>query len=257
MSKVHIARQGYLTKSALPNVSRTGIVPASLLLLGNGTNGSTNIIDSSPNALTVTRVGSPVISTASFPTGMSSSINFPSGASYLRLAQNAALFDIAADFTFECYINYSAHDGSGGIIAAAGPIYPTWTGWQIQFDGTSDRLTFACTPLANPIISSTTLSRNAWNHVAVSRISGVMRMFFNGTNVGQANNTTVFTNNASFVYVANERSPGLGFTGYLSNVRVFNTVGLYSANFTPPSLPLTNTTSGTITNNTYGVYQNY
>lgn len=257
MSKVHIARQGFLTKSALPVISRAGgpSANASLLLLGDGTNGSTSIIDSSVNALTVTRIGTPTISTTTFPTGMTSSINLPGTTSYLRV-DHSALFNFAADFTIEMYVNYSAHANFGGLFSAAGSMFPGWTGLQMVFNGTADTVTVQGNQ--NTLLtSSSTLSRNAWNHVALSRVSGVMRLYFNGVEVASANNSTSYTNNSAFVYVGSERSPGGNVTGYFSNVRVLNTIGLYAANFTPPALPMANSATALLTNNTYGVYQNY
>lgn len=255
VSGVALYRSNF-TPLPLPLANVVPSVYASALLLGSGTDGQTTFTDSSIYNATITRIGSPVISTASFPTGMSSSIYFPSGASYLRTPHNANLFNFAADFTIEFWINYSAHDNFGGIFAAGGT--GVWSGLQVQFDGTSDRITVQGN-YATLFTPSTTLPRNTWNHVALSRVSGVMRLFFNGTQVGSLNNTASFSNSGSFVYFGSERSPGLGITGYLSNIRVFNTQGLYSANFTPSTLPLQNQFLGgtTITNNIYGMYQNF
>lgn len=255
MSKVHIARQGYLTKSALPNVSRTGSIPASLLLLGDGTNGSTTFTDSSINNLTVTRVGTTVISTTSPPTGMASSIYFP-GNSYLTSAWNASAFTFAADFTIELFINFSSHESYGGIFSAVRNISGDVFAAGIQFIFNSTTNAIFVEYVGGSFITSNTIPANTWTHLALTRTSGVLRMFIGGVQGGSASLSGTIASGAP-IGIGTERLFTYEMTGYISNLRILPDISLYNANFTPPSLPLTNTVPGTVTNNTYGIYQNY
>jgi hypothetical protein len=94
-----------------------------------------------------------------------------------------------------------------------------------------------------PIYSSTTFTRNTWNHFAVVRISGSVRVYLNGVGGTSTSNTTDFTN-TSFVPNIGRYTDGTSwFPGYISNLRVVKGVGVYTGNFTVPTGALTATQS--------------
>jgi len=85
------------------------------------------------------------------------------------------------------------------------------------------------------LTSSNTHTLNAWNHLAISRVSGVTRFFINGV---VSTNTYVDTTDygttkplvlgASFVGLTS-------FSGYIDDLRIIKGVGLYTTTFTAPT----------------------
>jgi hypothetical protein len=73
-----------------------------LLLEGDGTDGSTNIIDSSPTPKTITRFGDTKISTTQSKYG-GSSIYFDGSGDYLSIPANSSTHLNLEDFTIECF----------------------------------------------------------------------------------------------------------------------------------------------------------
>ncbi|MEY4066630.1 MAG: Bifunctional hemolysin/adenylate cyclase precursor, partial [Pseudomonadota bacterium] len=84
----------------------------------------------------------------------------------------------------------------------------------------------------NPILVSTTpnVSLNTWNHVALSRQSGMLRLFLNGTMVKSTSCNDCFTNNGTFQFARSHW--GLD-GGYLDELRVTMDLARYTSNFTP------------------------
>jgi hypothetical protein len=82
---------------------------------------------------------------------------------------------------------------------------------------------------------------NTWSHVAVTRQSGSMRLFYNGTQSGP-----VYTSATNFGIDVSKW--GIGgyqgtpssymYTGYMNDVRVTNGIARYTSSFTPPQAPL-------------------
>ena len=98
---------------------------------------------------------------------------------------------------------------------------------------------------------ASTIATNSWQHIAISRASGVMRGFVNGSQ-GNANFPTSGTDNRTLlqttgaspprVWIGNSPSTGETnkFIGYIDDVRITRSA-LYTAPFTAPTAPLTNT----------------
>jgi hypothetical protein len=92
---------------------------------------------------------------------------------------------------------------------------------------------------------------NTWIHFAISRISGVTRVFRNGTLMGTSfADTNNITNSTSVFNIGQESTPTASsyFPGYITSFRVCKGLGVYSGNFTTPTGPLGQTASA----NPYG-----
>lgn len=92
----------------------------------------------------------------------------------------------------------------------------------------------------NPTVSP---SLNTWYHVALSRISGTLNGYFNGTRVINAASSTNISDSTSTLHIGCE-NPGGGvqdnWPGYVTNFRWVKGTGLYSgATITVPTTPLT------------------
>jgi hypothetical protein len=222
-------------------VDRFGIANVSLLLHGDGTNGSTTIIDSSPSPKTVTAVGNAQISTAQSKFG-GSSIAFDGTGDYLSVPASAGFDFGSGDYTIEMWVNISSAANFGGLVGK-GPVGTVNTNtYSLEFNDTSNELSFYVGSGNNTgsyIITGTTNVRTAatWQHVAVCRSGNNTRLFVNGTQEGS-------TYTLSYNIVAGQAlSIGGGFfapstntiNGYIDDLRITKGVARYTANFTPPT----------------------
>jgi hypothetical protein len=164
----------------------------------------------------------------------------------LSLAQNAAFSFGTGDFTVETFVNATTWNATTPIIAlgdgARGGGTPLYSGWAIRYD-TSNGLGFYRFDGAETyVFSGVTIATGAWNHIAISRTSGVLKMFINGVQVYSAANTTSYNNvNSDTLKIGgNWFAPTVTwFNGQLSNTRIVKGTGLYTANFTVPTQNLT------------------
>jgi hypothetical protein len=198
----------------------------SLLLHGDGANGSTTITDSSPSPKTVTAVGNAQISTAQSKFG-GASIAFDGTGDYLEVAFASIVNSFEADFTIEWWqllsnpataqsvVNLLV-SGNGAIKVGAGFM-------QVYYQSNN--------------IARTVSFGSGWQHCAVCRNAGAFLLFVDG--VTGANN------------IANNSGAGLptrfdigrnngdyaSLNGYIDDLRITKGVARYTANFTPPTAP--------------------
>jgi len=212
----------------------------SLLLHGDGTNGSTTIIDSSSNSNSVTANNGAQISTTQSKFG-GASIEFLSTANTGLSVTPSSVFQFGTgDWTVEAWIyqrsqtqystlfevgNHANNDaitftvGTNGFLAYSGGFYGPQTN---------------------------TFTLNTWQHTAVTRAGNLLYFFLNGTIVGNsggysfANNLTS-TNTVSVAYpygfVPTASNSNYRFNGYIDDFRITKGVARYTSNFTPPTAP--------------------
>ena len=208
----------------------------SLLLHGDGTNGSTTIIDSSPSPKTVTAVGNAQISTAQSKFG-GASIAFDGVGDYLSIADSSD-WDVTADYTIEFW----ARHGSSGFLFTKGYLgtqsISGTNGFAIgHFQGNLSVRT------ASSLISSTgaPITSLAWNHIALVWSSSTLKGYVNGTEVLS---TTAYTTSTAVPLIIGNFSnldANRYFDGYIDDLRITKGVARYTANFTPPTAPFPDT----------------
>jgi hypothetical protein len=209
----------------------------SLLLHGDGSNGSTTIVDSSRNAVAVTRAGNtpPTISTVQSKYGGSSIALVNSGGvtGYLDLAANS-LFSFPSDFTFECWVYVSTQASAFGstVIETTGNFTD---GLVLRGDSLQTSWSWA---VGGSFIGGGSLTLNAWNHLAVSRSGSTIRVFRDGVQQGTATNSVIINPTAG----ASRIGEGIAalnraFNGYIDDLRITKGIARYTANFTPPAAP--------------------
>lgn len=95
------------------------------------------------------------------------------------------------------------------------------------------------------ITTPNTATANAWNHVALVRSSGVIRIFLNGGSSPTASLATNFNDTTTYSPFIGRYSytTTAGFTGYISNVRVAKS-SYYLSTFVPSRTPFTRTSQG-------------
>jgi hypothetical protein len=255
MSSIHVARQGFVTKSALPSVSRergTTTVADNrtvLLLNGNGTNGAQNntFLDSSTNNFSITRNGNATqgsFSPFTLPDGQWSNF-FDGTGDYLALTPNSSL-TLDGDFTIETWVYFTALDTAERIPVNC---WNNGSGWLISTQSNAWNFKSSSFTLSYSSVAPTT---NTWYHVAVTRSGSStnnVKMFINGAQVAQGTYTGTMTpapSSTGCVIGGGAGGAGQLITGYVSNVRIVKGTAVYTSAFTPPvSLIALETTQAT------------
>jgi hypothetical protein len=209
----------------------------SLLLHGDGTNGSTTITDSSPTPKTVTAVGNAQISTAQSKFGGSSLFFNNDSANAITAPSSAAFAFDTNDFTVEAWIYQLAQNSFSALL-------------EIGNHQLSDSVLFITGLNGFQIYSGAffgsvgnVLSLNTWQHVAYSRSGTTLRMFLNGNLTSSATFANNLTNTSNFSvgfpkgYIPTGANSVYPFNGYIDDLRITKGVARYTANFTPPTAP--------------------
>jgi hypothetical protein len=217
----------------------------SLLLHGNGTNGSTTITDSSPSPKTVTAVGNAQISTAiADPFGNTTRgvIAFDGAGSPMdRLSIPAGTVDLqfgAQNFTIECWV-YRLNTNTAVIAIGQSNFTAAGSSWIFYVSSSANSDVYIGS--SGPGVASPNPSINTWAHIAFTRSGGTLRSFLNGSIVGT--NTTLGTSAVNDGASTNPNTIGSfnnntgGFNGYIDDFRITKGVARYTANFTPPTAP--------------------
>jgi hypothetical protein len=260
MSKVHLARSGFITKAALPSITRqrgTTTASSDLMLFGAGKTtvaNNTTFIDSSTNAFTVTRNGDTVHSGHNpFSTVSDGSAYFDGTGDYLEIASNSAYNNFGTgDFTIECFINITGNspttDASGNKVAT---IFTTavgfsGAGYNIELLGNSTTtgtgIVFASRQGSQISFQYTgTVTQNVWHHIAISRSGTTTYMFLDGTQVASTvlSNQTIDTTQPMWFGLQNITGYTHPFLGYITNFRIVKGTAVYTSNFTSPTSALT------------------
>lgn len=207
------------------------------LLHCDGTNGSTTFIDSSPLASNFTQGGTAAISTAQSVFG-GAAVNSNATSSVNATAASANFVFGTGDFTIEMWEMQTSLTGTQILYdqrpSGASGAYPT----IYAASGTIVYLVNGANLIVGP-----TLVVNTWYHVAVSRVSGTMRMFINGSLVGSHADTTNYADPTNRPFIGgNSNAPDAssGWLGYVDEVRVTKGVGRYTGNFPTPTCPFPN-----------------
>ena len=172
------------------------------------------------------------------------SVAFDGSTQYLNIASTSAFGFGTADFTIECW-------------------------WRPTINQRSDVLDFWSTPGTNPTtrfdigrITSTTLDLytdsspggsgakitgptiasllNAWHHIAVTRQSGSIKMWVDGTQAGSTYSANVLDmgTGGMELRIMGDHGASANGSGNLTNIRVVTGTALYTATFIPPTGPL-------------------
>jgi len=205
----------------------------SLLLHGDGTNGSTTITDSSPSPKTVTAVGNAQVSTAQSKFG-GASIAFDGTADYLTIPSSSGFAFELNDFTVELWL-YRSGSGQQHLYDARDTGVNT-NRILLYLDSSSQLAYFG--DGAARILTTSVPTLNAWVHVALCRASGNSRLFLNGVQVGATFADTINIVSPTATVAIGATSSGLtALNGYIDDLRITKGVARYTANFTPPTAP--------------------
>jgi hypothetical protein len=227
-----------ITPTEKTPVDRLGIQNVALLLHGNGTNGSTNIVDSSPTPKTVTANGNAQISTAQSKFG-GSSILF-GGNGYLSVPDSLDLQMQISDFTIEAWIRLSQQSSSSQAIVSK---YTTFAVATLFFavirnnHPSNPGGLFLLHGSTGFLFGSNLFNNNVWYHVAVSRSSGSLRAFVDGIQVDTTKTISGSASSNSTVRIGVSHDNDSYFFGNIDDIRITKGIARYTANFAPPTAP--------------------
>ena len=211
----------------------------SLLLHGDGTNGSTTIVDSSLSPKTVTAFGNAQISTAQSKFG-GASLLFDGAGDALTVPPTALNNFGTGDFTIEAWIRPQVTTLTT-IVSGRGP-----TPGTLMFAIESNQLRLGRNNVAWDIQSSALAWAAQWYHVAVTKSANVVYLFRDGSLLTSSANTQTYDltsgSDASYAVgarqlIADRDDLGAFFNGYIDDLRITKGVARYTANFTPPTAP--------------------
>lgn len=225
-----------------------------LLLDGDGTSGDQNetFTDSSTNGFTVTETGS-VVQGSFSPYGDNWSNSFDGNSDALTIPDSTDFDFGTGDFTMEAWIYPAAFTGNynqNNIISAHEGTDNTAYSFAVYSDGKVQLYGGGDVGGAHNDFSTSTVSLNEWTHVMVTRSSGTVRFFINGT-LDASTYTRTGNYNCTSQGLAIGKQPidngGAGATrywnGWLSNVRMIKGTALQTSSFTPSTTPLTAVTN--------------
>ena len=218
-----------------------------LLLNTTSTNGQQNntFLDSSSNNFTITRNGTPTQGsfTPYQPSGYWSGY-FSGTGDYLTAPSNSAFAFGTNDFTIECWVYLNASKAQAIVDTRSSG--PSANGIAVAID--SSNFPYIYVNGTTLFTSSTALSNNVWNHLAVVKSSNVITLYINGVkpSTGSGTSTTNLTDTSltiAGIIDARDATATYKLNGYASNVRLVKGVAVYTGAFTPPTAPLAATQS--------------
>ena len=207
----------------------------SILCHFNGNSGDTSFTDEKAHFLT--RVGNPVISTASSQYGGSS--GYFDGSSYLSVSQDTSLTFADADFTWECWFRMVVDPSQANYAGLLGNA-PS---------GSGNYGAFLCVHAGKLVlrhwingnssaVSINSVSANTWHHAAGVRMGTTLNVFLDGQK-GYAGAIENINNDGSFFIGGTPNNGGYAsfLFGYLDEVRITNSYARYDTNFNPATTP--------------------
>ena len=208
----------------------------SLLLTGNGTNGSTAITDLSASPKSIT--SSATIDTTTKKYGTGSIRTSPTGSKY-ALITNTTAMDLSGDFTIECWAYMVSQQSYGGIFSLGVAGNASSYGPFVLTVNSTSITTYISTSTA--ITSSVAMSLNAWTHLAVTMKGTTYTLWVNGVNTA----STTYAGARGIPYTTStlglwySGTDNYYFDGNIDDFRITKGIARYTANFTPPTTPLT------------------
>jgi len=207
----------------------------SLLLHGDGTNGSTTFTDNSPRPKVPTNFGN-VISTAQSQFGGASIF---ANSTYMQYAADTDYELGTGAFTIECWYRGTSAANFASIVSK-GTVGSNSGAYGLHFRSTNNTIGFYLGAANNNVITSTTSIRTAatWFHIAVTRSGNNTRLFINGTQEGITYTVNYTITTGGVLTVGRDNfSTDFKVNGYIDDVRITKGVARYTANFTAPTAP--------------------
>ncbi|AYQ29531.1 MULTISPECIES: LamG-like jellyroll fold domain-containing protein [unclassified Polaromonas] len=218
----------------------------SLLLHGDGINNSTVITDSSPVVKPVTVGGNAKVSTVQGKFG-GTSMAFDGAGDYLSSANHDNFNLTSADFTIEAWVYVTALTaGTQAVVDKDGVSGTSYSQYQVGISPAGKMTAFlgngnGVSPTGTVYTGTTTITLNAWHHLAVVKSGSIFKGFLDGAQEWSAAAAPMYSGGKALLvgYLASGAAAQT-FNGYIDDVRITKGVARYSANFTPPTTAFPN-----------------
>ena len=202
-----------------------------LSLHGNGANNSTVFTDSSSTPNTITANGNARISTAQSKFG-GASMYFDGSGDYLDAGSSSALAMGTSDFTIEFWVRFDAVSQTRRLVASTLGAFDAQA--VVIRLSAANRIYAYCGGAAG-VTGSIPITTGVWYHIAMTRASGLMRIFVNGVLDGSESSPNNMTNGVRYVGGYYTVGTTEFHNGYIDDLRITKGVARYTANFTPPT----------------------
>ena len=196
-----------------------------------------NVIDSSYNALTMTNTSvtfpnnAPTEYMPINPKFGTYSAYFDGSSSSLTASSNAA-FRFSGDFTIECWIYPMGFASYQSIFSNQ-----TGNGTAGFYFGLTNGTPFLSQyGVGSPVTGAVVVALNQWQHLAVTRLSGILSLWLNGVYIGSGSSSTNWSDGQCYI---GSNFSNYRYNGFMDELRINNTTAVYTTNFTPPSSAFT------------------
>ena len=215
----------------------------SLLLLGNGSNGSTTFYDYSAYNHSVTANGDAQNSTAQKKFGLSSML-FDGNGDYVSIGDDTSFDFGSGDFTIEFWVYLNSVSGNQNFIHKR--ISSDDKNWLFLSVNSSGDLRFWATSNSstwdiadNFSFGNTALSSGQWYHIALVRNGTEIAAYVDGTKASNTITTSASISAGTYdVVIGGDSAASWWLNGYIDDLRITKGVARYTSNFTPPTSQL-------------------
>jgi hypothetical protein len=172
--------------------------------------------------------------------------SFNGSSQYLTTPTSANFNTSTSDWTVEFWVYNTSNTRS--IACLLSPLNTNLSvNIAIQIEQTSQSWTAYCgdgSTYATVTQGPAALSANTWNHIALVRSSGSIKLYVNGVG-GTAQSLSGSPSNSKAWCIGGALFPGFSnaFNGSISNFRFVNGTAVYTNNFVPPTTSLTAVTN--------------
>ena len=202
----------------------------SLLLNGDGTNGSTTFTDLSSSPKTITPYGNTQISTTQKKFG-ASSMSFDGNGDYLTTPSNSALNLAGGNWTVEFWAYYTGVDFSNyRHIVTKGDSTNGPCSYQMYLVAGTGYISF----YNGTVYSSTTvMPKNQWCHLAYVYSGSTLTIYLDGISI-YTSTVTIADSTSRPLNIGNYSGDlSMGYIGHIDDLRITKGVARYTTNFPP------------------------
>lgn len=204
------------------------------LLHFNGADGSNTFTDVKGKIWTAS--GNAQLDTAQLKFGTASGL-FDGVSDYISTGASADFAFGTGDFTVECWVRPDVSPTNAQEYLVGNYVGATTGRWGFLLDATRTKLQFRHAD-TTVISQNATINVSAWNHVAVTRASGTLRLFVGGTQLA-ADLTFADNLSASAIVAIGSTAPNFPndteLKGWIDDMRITKGVARYTGNFAVPT----------------------